>query len=354
MKKNYPKIKIRTILLIRTDRIGDVILTTPAITLLKQQYPEARIIFLTQNYTRPLLKQHLFIDEIMTYDPEKKHRGFRGNFRLAQELKRKNIDAAFLFFPTFRLAFTLRLAQIPIRVGSGYRWYSFLFNHRIYEHRKDSHKHELEYNISLLKNFIDRLPKPSEIAFHFNLTDAVKRKADQVLKAEKIVRPFIIIHPGNGGSAPNLPPVTYSRIIQYLLQKNRWDVVVAGSKAETRLVDKICADNQHPRLHIAAGKWDIETYLALIARCRLFISSSTGPLHMARAFNIPLLAFYCTALPYTPRRWGPYNQESKVITPPVATPLKCSSNRCPLGNCLNHVEWSQIQTALEREFTVDR
>ncbi|MBN2366328.1 MAG: lipopolysaccharide heptosyltransferase II, partial [Calditrichaeota bacterium] len=110
------------ILLVRTDRIGDVILTTPSISLLRENYPSARISFLTRNYTKPLLEHHRDLDNIIVYDPEQRHKGIRGLFKLAQDLKNQDIDLAILFHPLPALALALFMASIPHRAGTGYRW----------------------------------------------------------------------------------------------------------------------------------------------------------------------------------------------------------------------------------------
>jgi heptosyltransferase-2 len=88
--------------------------------------------------------------------------------------------------------------------------------------------------------------------------------------------------------------------------------------------------------------------MSIIAGASFFISNSTGPLHIARAFNIPLLAFYCPAIPCSPERWGPYNQKDSIITPDIIPCKSCNIDKCPYGNCLNLISWSDIQKRLER------
>ncbi len=337
--------EFKNILLIRTDRIGDVILTTPAITLLHQRFPETKIYFLTREYTAPLLKYHRFLHDTIIYDPERNHRGLKGHLKLARQLQSLNIDAAFLFFPQPALALTLWLARIPLRVGSGYRWYSIFLNHRIFEHRKHGKKHELEYNLSLLKDFVHTLPAPTEINFHFELDADLQKKRTEALKKIAVNGDYIIIHPGSGGSAPILPSYMYSRIVEYLVKTTDNDIILAGTASEKDLLYSIC-DGQHEKVHIIAGSWDLETYMAVISGCRLFISNSTGPTHIARAWNRPLLAFYCPALPYSPKRWGPYAWNHSVLVPPINVPERCNTKVCPHNNCLAQIPWENIKNAL--------
>ena len=129
-------------LLVRTDRVGDTILTLPAVTALRKKYPESFISFLAQPYTIPLIEQYEGIDLLLTYEPKGQHRGWQGVLKLGHQLGNLNFDVVMLFYPRPELAFALWLAKIPLRIGTGFRWYSFLLNKRIYEHRKDCLKHE--------------------------------------------------------------------------------------------------------------------------------------------------------------------------------------------------------------------
>ena len=142
------------ILLIRTDRIGDTILTLPSVTAIRKKYPKAYIAFLSRPYTQPLIEQYSGIDLFLTYDPDGIHKGFKGILKLIKELKEHKFHSAILFYPRIELAFAIFRAKIPIRIGTGYRWYSFFFNNRIFEHSKECKKHESEYNLSLLEPLI--------------------------------------------------------------------------------------------------------------------------------------------------------------------------------------------------------
>ena len=340
---------IRKILLIRTDRIGDVVLTTPAISILRKQYPQAEIYFLTRAYTAPLLKHYEFLDKIMIYDPLEKHRGLAGHIKFARELKTKNIDLAFLFHPQAGLAFALKWAGITHRVGSGYRWYSIFLNHRVFEHRKHGLRHELEYNLSLIKTFVNVNPKPDEIQFSFRYDENLKKLQNNALNALQINSNYAIVHPGSGGSAPRLSSEMFGRIVKYISENSDLKIILSGSGNEKYLLDEIEQLCGNIPVIKTAGKWNLETYMAVIAGCRLFISNSTGPLHIARAYNIPLVAFYCPAIPCSPRRWGPYNQLDSVLIPSVKPCKDCKPEKCPYGNCLDKISWEDIKALLDKK-----
>jgi heptosyltransferase-3 len=339
---------LQKILLIRTDRIGDVILTIPLISVLREVYPQAHISFLTRSYTAPLLKYQKTLNEIIIYQPENQHKGIIGTLSLSRILKSKNFDIAFLFYPSPQLAIALKLAHIPRRVGSGFRWYSFLFNQRTFEHRKHGKKHELEYNLSLLNHYIPKIPSPSDIRFDFQKNNKLTQLKNKALQKYHIKKNYIIIHPGSGGSSPNLPPRTFHQMIQYLLKKLNKPILVVGDKSEEKLlnevIDSLCSD----RLHLVCGAWDLETYMAVIAQSSLFISNSTGPLHIARAFDVPLIGFYCPAIPCSPERWGPYNKLDSILSPNIEPCKSCNMDKCPYDNCLDLIKWESIQTLLDQ------
>ncbi|UCF64027.1 MAG: glycosyltransferase family 9 protein [bacterium] len=339
--------KYNNILLIRTDRIGDVVLTTPAIKLLHEVYPKARLFFLTRDYTAPLLKHHPYLHEILIYKPDADHKGWTGHLKLSRTLKERQIDLAFLFYPQASIAFSLFMAGIPNRIGTGYRWFSFLLNFRKYEHRKYGKKHELEYNLSLLENFIPRLPTPSEITFDFTVDSTLQKLKHQILEKYQLKQEYIIIHPGSGGSAPNLPPQKYAAVLEYLAQHTQSSLILVGDPSERALISQIAEQSNANPVQIL-GDWDLESYMAMISGAEYFISNSTGPLHIARAYNVPLLSFYCPAIPCSPERWGPYNQLHNVMIPPVNPCKTCNIDKCPHGNCLANISWESIQSRLDQ------
>ncbi len=337
---------LERILLIRTDRIGDVILTTPAASILREHFPGLHVTFLARSYTRPLLQHHRHIDDIMVYEPEDRHRGWRGHLKLIAELRAGKFDAAILFYPRPALAAALRLANIPLRIGAGYRWYSFFLNRRIYEHRKRGKKHELEHNLTLLNSLIPQLPE--NVRFEFEISPEMQEWRMQRLKEMNIAGDFIILHPGNGGSAPNLSVEQYRRIVRFFLENTAFSILITGAAQESELAAAIAGAFDSPRVIPAAGRFDIEQLMSLIGGAALFLSSSTGPLHIANALNVPVGGFYCPAGPCSPRRWGPYHQLEWVLLPPVTPCAECNIRKCPNGNCLEKVTDQQLNEFLVR------
>ncbi|GAB4329517.1 MAG: glycosyltransferase family 9 protein [Calditrichia bacterium] len=346
MPKN--NLKLKNILLIRTDRIGDVVLTMPMAVILKRFFPDSRITFLTRAYTAPLFEQFPAVDEVIVYHPENQHKGFKGILSLARSLKKQQYDAAFLFLPQFPLALAVFLAGIPHRFGTGFRWFSLFLNHRKFEHRKYGIKHELEYNLSLLEEVLPNLPASDEIEFGFPGEEHWLSIREPLLKEFGISEPYVIIHPGSGGSAPNLPLEMFKNIVKEIQKKENLEILLVGTPLEKKLLEKIKPDETN-RIKCLTDL-DLRGYMALISGCQLFISNSTGPLHIARALNRPVLGFYCPSRSCSPVRWGPYNKPEEVLVPELAPCKTGDTRKCPHGNCLAHLGWPEIKAKLEKYF----
>lgn len=345
------KQKLHRVLLLRTDRIGDLVLTTPVVSILRNYFSGLQMTFMANSYTKPLLACHRHIDHIICYDPQDKHKGLTGHFKLAKTIKKANFDAAIFFYPRPWLAMAVRLAGIPLRIGYGYRWYSFLFNQRIFEHRKKGNKHELIHNLSLLKPLIG--DAATDIRFEFNIPEDVLQMRENLFKTNGIrENNYIILHPGNGGSAPNLSIAQYQFILQYLLKNTELQIIFTGTGEEMLFINEIIMPFKSQRIFNLAGNLSMQMLMAVIADARLFIATSTGPLHIANAFGIPIIGFYCPSKPCAPDRWGPFFQQDWVLMPDVIPCDHCDPNRCPNGNCLEKISNNSLIKIVEQRLKI--
>ena len=124
---NVPK----KILLIRTDRLGDVILSTPVIHNLRIAYPDSHIAFMCRPYTREVLLGNPDLDEVIVYDKYNKQRSLRSSIEFAFYLRKKKFDLAIILHPTNRMHMVTFFAGIPLRLGWD-RKMSFLLSKKIW------------------------------------------------------------------------------------------------------------------------------------------------------------------------------------------------------------------------------
>ncbi len=304
--------EFRRILIVRTDRIGDVILTLPMARVLKRHFPAAHIAMLLRRYTAGLVEDNRDINQILFYDDGQRLLPF---FRLVTMLRSEQFDIVFHTYPRFRLAMMTWFAGIPVRVGTGYRWYSFLFNKKLYEHRKDALHHELEYNLNLLTTVdctISDNDNPLTLDVQPQVLDDMK-----TLLVQRGVRnnaPTVIVHPGSGGSAREWSPESFGMLARRLFQKLNVNIIFTGGKKEKSLVDRLLSVAGIPAVTFV-DELNLKEYAALAKLSTLFVGNSTGPLHIAAAVGTPVVGIYPQVTALNATRWGPVTSKKTVLTP---------------------------------------
>ncbi|MEW6654038.1 MAG: glycosyltransferase family 9 protein, partial [Bacteroidota bacterium] len=171
---------LNSILIVRTDRIGDVVLSLPLAWLLKKHIPKVRVSFLVRDYTAPLVRNCKYVDEVIVLSEK------NGKAQIAENVNalKHKFDACIAAFPTYPIALILFLSGINTRIGSGYRWYSFLFNKKVYEHRKYGERHELEYNVRMLQQLnINEDVNPANVDFGIVVDNSVREIALNKLRS---------------------------------------------------------------------------------------------------------------------------------------------------------------------------
>jgi heptosyltransferase III len=316
--------EIKRILVVRTDRIGDLVLTLPMVDVLRMNYPDAHIAMLARRYTAELAGSSGNVDEVILYDQESNFVPF---FKMLKLIRLKKFDVVFVAFPRMRLAILLWLAHIKHRVGSGFRLYSLFFNKRVYEHRKDAKKHELEYNLTLLEKFgcmLKKIQTPWIDVKEENIL-SVKSKLKQmgIDETDKL----IIMHPGSGGSSRDWNRERFIELAKKITKLPNIKIILTGSVNETTLIQYI--KNNVDAAVDMCGQFSLLEYAGLSKLAKLFIGNSTGTLHIAAAVGTPVISFFPHIKPMTPERWGPYTDKKKVFIPQNQPPdcKKCVNNK---------------------------
>jgi heptosyltransferase III len=308
----------KRILLVRTDRLGDVILTLPMLPLLRKCFPGAYIAMLLREYTAELVEGNPHVDELLSYDDGQSLIPFT---EMLRRIQTKNFDIAIVVHPTPRLAWLMFRARIPERVGSGFRYYSILFNRRVYEHRKDAKRHELEYNLNLLKKL--DCPVGGKPEFSLLVPPEVCSKVDNLFESLGVDREkeIIVVHPGTGGSAKEWPADYFGHLAARLQTERDCQILITGSKAEEHKVARVFTGTKEKAISLA-GRLSLKELTAVIKRATLFISNSTGPLHIAVAVGTPVLCMFPQITTMNAVRWGPYTLKKRVLVPDK--PVDCT------------------------------
>ena len=346
-KDNLPVdslIKPENLLIVRTDRIGDVILSLPLAGIIKKHYPGCRITFLVRSYTKELVENHPYIDEVLTLNET------NGKVNLKQNIsaiKRYNFDSSIIVYPTFSTSLVIFLSGIRHRIGTGYRWYSILFNEKIYEHRRYAERHELEFNVNLLRRFnVFEEITPSNVKFDIPINLSSDNKVNEVLRKNSLddKKPLVIIHPGSLGSSVDLPIYKFKELVELVINNTDFQVVLTGSRNERSLCEELVIDE---KIKNFAGEFSLSELISFVNKADIFVSNSTGPIHIAAALNKYTLGFYPKLLACSAKRWGPYTDKAFVFTPETECD-KCSREQCKNAACMSSIQMPRVFAEIEK------
>jgi ADP-heptose:LPS heptosyltransferase len=313
---------VTKILIVRNDKLGDFMLIYPALALLKKSVKQIHITVLVPQYTADMAKICPWIDEIII-DPSS-GATLSEQYKLLKKLHQQQFNAIITLYSTTRIGFLAFLAKIKYRLAPATKIAQIFYNHRLIQRRSRSLKPEFEYNIDVINKFLSDFNIKSNIhvepPFLKFQTEEINTLREKFYEKHKISGnpKLIFVHPGTGGSANNLTLDQYANLIRQLkLGENYFFVITAGPNeikyAES--LSKLLTNIPHRVFRSTEGLINFSKHIQL---CSLFISGSTGPLHIAGALNKPTVAFYQRLRSATPLRWQTLNTKNNrlAFTPP--------------------------------------
>jgi len=308
------KKKQKRILIVRQDRLGDVVLSTPLPREIKKEFPDAYVAVLVKKYTKAVYENNPFVDAIILYDdlPQKSFTDFK---RKVAEIKKHKFTHAFMILPDERINYMLFLAGIPNRYGTGWKLFQAITGVKSVSRNKYIPlRHESDYVLDFARRIgVNTFNYKTEIY----LTDKEKRESLQrknkfCPSGEKL----IAVHSTYGMSTPNMPVDEYKKLILKLVKVQGVKVMIT----DYNLPRQIAGIENVIYLSRSGREFFID-----IAMADLLISSSTGPSHLAAALGVPTLTLFCRLPAASAMLWSPMGNDAYFIFPDEQY---CSDN-CP-------------------------
>jgi ADP-heptose:LPS heptosyltransferase len=304
------------LLVIRNDKLGDFMLAWPALALLRRNLPQAHIAVLVPAYTAPLAEICPSVDQVLL-DP-KLPGEWRNGRALARLIKPEGFDAAIALFSRFDTGLGVRLAGVPRRYAPATKLAQFFYDRRLPQRRSRSEKPEYEYNLDLVRAYLAELGiaklKPVSAPYLSFPPAEVKKLKQAFLKQHKVGagKQLVFVHAGHGGSASNLSLGQYGHLIRDLTAPRKRHFVLTAGPGEEHQAKRLASlvEGPHTIWVSKSGLVDFAKHLAL---ADLFISGSTGPLHLAAALDRPTAAFYPRRRSSTALRWQTVNGEDRRL-----------------------------------------
>ena len=338
---------IKRILVRGPNWLGDAVMCEPALRGLRTLFPDAQISLLVKPAVADLYAGHPALTRVLIYDSTRQHMGLSGKWALAGELRRHGFDLAILFQNAFEAAFLAFLASVPRRYGYATDGRSLLLSDPVAPPDRGTLVHQVHYYWDLLKPLgLTGDPTAPELVVSPEEEQAMAgRLAQGGVTASDIV---VGINPGSTyGGAKRWLPERFAEVTERLCRTVRdsddrqVSVVIFGAKGEERLGREIAA-RLSSRSLVLSGATTIRELMAAVKRCAMLLTNDTGPMHIAAAFQVPVVAIFG---PTDWRTTSPFGDAHAIVRQPVDC-APCLLRECPIDHrCMTRVSVEQVYEA---------
>ncbi len=297
-------VKLKRILITRTDRFGEFLLIIPLIRALARAYPQARITLLVSAQVAPLARCIEGVAEIIIWDNA--ICGFKELWGFSRSLRVKHFDACVVCNPVKELHLLAFLSGIPVRVGYARKW-GFLLTHRVKDKKYLGRKHEIAYNLDLL---VALGLRSSERELDLIIPEQDRGRADNLLGE---FTGAVAVHAFTSDTLKQWPFEYFQGLVRQLAVRMQVPVVLVGGQEE-RPQAKLIYDGSFPGVRDLIGKTTLVELAAVLKKCRVLVTGDSGPMHLAACVGTPVVAIFRNDLPgKTAVRWGPAGRKNIVV-----------------------------------------
>lgn len=338
MKESYANILVHSLV-----NIGDVLLTTSAVALLKKAYPSACITMMVRPVAADLLQNHPVIDEVLIYDYKGKHRSLMAQLSFLKEIRRRKFDLVISFDRKLRPALLAFFAGIPVRVVPD----------RVFD----------DVPSKVTKLYTDVVHIPFDVVNHLQadtyqeivrqftgiageeapllgrLTPENHEKAEALLAEFPAAKLKIAFCVKGTFALKTWPAERFAELMRRLRQEFDAAFYITGAPEDKSYADQVIALAGVPVSNFC-GRTTLRDAAALLTKSDLLITVDTGATHVAATTGIPMVVVYgCTS----PKRWNPYNKRAVVISrEPDCCPCKIGEDECDMSRCLGAIDVEEV------------
>jgi len=332
-------------LITRTDRIGDLVLSTPVFPAIKKRYPKSYLAVLVFKETESVVRGNPWIDEVIIYDKNGPHKNWLRTIFFGLQLKKKRFDVAVHLHATNRVNIISWLAGIPIRIGYRVKpgdrhgnLHHFL-THIVEEKKWQGKKHEADYNFDLLA-LID-VPQPEKLELYFPLVSTDKENLEQKLPHE-FNKPYIVFHPSASCISKRWAPDRLAAVADQLSMDYGILPIIIGEGIGALHAAQMQEFMREKSISLA-GQLNLGMLGWLLKGARLLISNDSGPVHIASAVGTPVISIFGRNKPgLSAIRWRPLSEHSSFVQKDVGC-IECLAHRCQIDfKCLKELKIGDV------------
>ncbi len=342
---NAPLPNIDKILVIRVDGIGDLLNSTPAIALLRENYPSAEITVLARPLNAAVLIGNPDVDRIRIFDRDGKHRGVFAQFQFYRELRRERYQLVVAIQTAMWSHLVAFLSGAPYRLGRYQKRFRSTLTHAWRGKYRKGETHEVDRNLELVR-LICHGAGNRKLVLHLSPDEIATAKAQLAawgIGGESLV---IGIHPGGSSFDKRWPEKRYAELADRLAHHYDATILLLRGPGEEALTDNIQKAMHSPAITHAPET--IRELGALLSCCDVVVCNDSGPMHLAAAVDVPTVAIFG---PTDHVAWHPLSGNASVVRRDMPC-WPCSAHKCKIGwECTKKLSiepvWHAAATAVE-------
>ena len=340
----------RNILLVRLDRLGDVMMTTPAFAAIHHASPETKLTLLSSRAGAAAMRYVPVLADAIVYEApwlaNGSGRTAQTERRLISQLQKAEFDAAIIFTSCTQsalpAAMLCRLAGIPLVLAHSREDPHELLSHWApdTDHCGPGMRHEVARQLDLVRS-VGFHAGDERMLFRYPVSDVLTMRRKFAQAGADMLRPHIVVHPGAAAAARRYPAERYGRAADAIAEATGCQVVFSGSADEQALVTLAQRTMAHQSISLA-GQLTLGELAALLTGAQVALCNNSAAAQIAAALGTPLVVLYALTHP----QYTPWKVRARVLNHEV--PCRgCQQSICPQqhNDCLRRVEPDAVATA---------
>lgn len=339
--------------------LGDVLLSTSAIALLRKIYPEANITMMARPAVAQVIRNNPVIDDVIIYDYKAKKSSLKSTFGMIRELRKRKFDCCISFDRKLRPALLTWLAGIPVRVGPEKvfddkpNFVTKLYTNVIPITHDLVKTLQAETYQEIIRGFTNTTG--SAVPVMASITPAQEQKAESLLQSlptswEGQPLSYRIALCVKGTFAlKDWPRERFAQLIDQLAVQYQAAFFVIGAPEDKEYAEQVISLTSVPVANFC-GETNLPEVAAVLKKADLFITVDTGATHIAATVGIPIVVMYgCTS----PKRWQPISKQVTVLwSQEACCPCSIGVEDCPEHRCMKAIQVEMVLAAVQKMLKV--
>lgn len=343
---------MKKILIVKLSAVGDIVHTIPSLMALRAAFPDAHIGWVVEELSANLLENHPAIDSLYVIPKKRWRKNFFKYFNseispFIKKIRNEKYDIAIDFQGLTKSGVIALLSGAKMRIGFGDKDGREL--NKLFTNEKiippPENVHIVERNLSLLTPLGILNPKP---VFHIPIQPSDKEYINDWLKKENVKEGFIILNPGAGWITKKLPLEKLIELGKRIYEELKKEIILSWGPGDENIVKKIkdTLNKDKNYVHIAPST-TFRQFCAMLEHCEGFIGGDTGPMHLAAAFEVPVVSFFGAS---DAARNSPYCKRKFVVQLNDIQCVPCWKTTCKYNTikCLNEINGDTLFDGLKK------